>query len=703
MSSAELAREREYVGALYARLDELRDEAELQLDAVRRRSRGTHQNRSERDAFARIYEDRISQLAQDRRAARVRSADPRDRRRRPDAAIRCTATSAASACATTTCSRCCSTGGCRRRARSTRRPRRHPLGARARRHLTSQGREIVRIDDEIFDARAARRRRVRRCRARRRCMATLTAQRTGRMGDIVATIQAEQDRDHPLRAARHARRAGRPGHRQDRRRAAPRRLPALLAPRAARVSRCAHRRAIAGRSCSTSRPCCRRCGETGVVLSSVGQLYPGVDAALDDAPEVAALKGSLEMADAASRAPCGRARWCRAEPQMVDVNGERLDDRARSSSARRCSGRGRPRKPHNVGARHVQQGGPVGDRPAAGRAAASARQHDRRERPGVAARGPAHRRTTSRSRSTRRGCRSRPQKLLQDLYARPQWLASLTPRWSAGRARPAAPRPGRRRSPSSDVPLLDEAAELLGEHDATSDAAASASARRSASATSRTPSRRSATWASRASSTPRTSPTGSPSGRARHHRRARRGRPHLDLRPHRRRRGAGALADAVAGAAATQPAQVVHDRRRRRAGQSAAAGTTSWDDALAPVRRRPAGASRSSPSTTARPPRSPRSPRRWPWRTGCGSRARARCATSEWPVDVVRRCGCRIRGRRRRPRRPCAPPPTATRGHARRDRAGALLDPTWTPALERAFGTEVGRGAARAHAARSRC
>ncbi len=63
MSSSELARERDYVHGLYRRLDSLRDAAQKQLEAVRRSAPGgTHQNRSERDAFARIYEDRVGQL-----------------------------------------------------------------------------------------------------------------------------------------------------------------------------------------------------------------------------------------------------------------------------------------------------------------------------------------------------------------------------------------------------------------------------------------------------------------------------------------------------------------------------------------------------------------------------------------------------------------------------------------------------------------
>ncbi|MEP6481232.1 MAG: ATP-binding domain-containing protein, partial [Rhodoglobus sp.] len=60
------------------------------------------------------------------------------------------------------------------------------------------------------------------------------------------------------------------------------------------------------------------------------------------------------------------------------------------------------------------------------------------------------------------------QKLLQDLYARPQWLASLTPNWSPEQ-RSLLARDRDAQFTVSDVPLLDEAAELLGELDAVSD------------------------------------------------------------------------------------------------------------------------------------------------------------------------------------------------------------------------------------------
>ncbi len=55
--------EQKVVDTLYGRLDDLRDEAEDRLAAIRRQGpSGSPQNRSERDAFATLYEDRISQL-----------------------------------------------------------------------------------------------------------------------------------------------------------------------------------------------------------------------------------------------------------------------------------------------------------------------------------------------------------------------------------------------------------------------------------------------------------------------------------------------------------------------------------------------------------------------------------------------------------------------------------------------------------------
>ena len=77
-------------------------------------------------------------------------------------------------------------------------------------------------------------------------LAALERNRTGRMGDIVATIQAEQDEAIRADIAGAARRRGRTGHRQDRGRAAPRRVPPLHAPPPARGAGRAARRAEPG-------------------------------------------------------------------------------------------------------------------------------------------------------------------------------------------------------------------------------------------------------------------------------------------------------------------------------------------------------------------------------------------------------------------------------------------------------------------------
>ena len=77
---------------------------------------------------------------------------------------------------------------------------------------------------------------------------------------------ARHRRHHPARAGRHrprravpvGLRAGRAGHRQDRRRPAPGGVPALRAPRAADPPGRAGRRARTPASCATSATCCRR-------------------------------------------------------------------------------------------------------------------------------------------------------------------------------------------------------------------------------------------------------------------------------------------------------------------------------------------------------------------------------------------------------------------------------------------------------------
>lgn len=460
MASSELASEQAYVGSLYARLDELREQAQTQLEAVRRSAPGgTHQARSERDAFARIYEDRVLQLRQiDERLAFGRLELEREGEETPYRYIGRIGLRDQDLQPVLLDWRVPQARAFYQATAAT------PLGARARRHLQSRGREIVRIDDEIFD-RELLEGDVSDLQGEAALLASLTAERTGRMSDIVATIQAEQDSIIRSELAGVLVVQGGPGTGKT----------AVALHRAAYLLY-SHRERLASSGVLIVGPSrsflqyieavLPSLGETGVVLASVGQLYPGIETAIEDAPATAALKGSLGMADLLARAVRSRQVVPR-EAQVVEVNGELLTVPAQviHSAMQRAW---ETKKPHNVAR--------VTFNKAALTALSRLLAEQLRD----------HGNTIEESdqawlREDLRGAHDvkvalntawiplTPQKLLQDLYARPQWLASLTPDWSPEKRALLA----RDRSAPftvSDVALLDEAAELLGEIDAVSDA-----------------------------------------------------------------------------------------------------------------------------------------------------------------------------------------------------------------------------------------
>ncbi|KJC65471.1 HelD family protein [Agreia bicolorata] len=459
MVSTELAQERHYVEGLYARLDALRSEARAALEKVRRDDvGGNHQSRSERDAYARLYEDRIAQLDEvdDRLAfGRLELSDSDDSDgasafryigriglrddelkpilldwRVPQAAAFYQATAAT------------------------------PLGARARRHLITEGRSVTRIDDEIFDADLLVEQ-ADSLQGEAALLAALTSQRTGRMSDIVATIQAEQDRIIRSELGGVLVVQGGPGTGKT----------AVALHRAAYLLY-SHRERLASSGVLVVGPSraflqyieavLPSLGETGVVVSSVGGLYPGLEAVHDDAPETARVKGGSDMAGLIKRAVRSRQR-IPLEAVDLDINGERLtlEPGLIASAMNRAW---ETRKPHNE-ARVVfvksalnqlsrllaeqlrSHGNTVDDADQA-----VLREDLRTSQDVVVALNTAWLPLT-------------PEKLLQDLYARPQWLASLTPSWSAEK-RAQLRRDRDAPFTISDVPLLDEAAELLGEYNA---------------------------------------------------------------------------------------------------------------------------------------------------------------------------------------------------------------------------------------------
>lgn len=455
--TSELEREQRYVGTLYARLADLLDEARQQLEAVRAlKVGGHHQARSERDTFARLYEDRIVQLREvterlafgrlelhgdgddDETLRYIGRIGLRDEDQQPilldwrvpQASAFYQATAAT------------------------------PLGVRARRHLISQGKEIVRIEDEIFDSSLLQGEGGEH-QGESALLAALSAERTGRMSDIVATIQAEQDRiiRSDLRGILVVQ--GGPGTGKT----------AVALHRAAYLLY-SHRERLRNSGVLIVGPSrsflnyieavLPSLGETGVVLSSVGQLFPGVDATEQDAPQLSVIKGRPAMADLIARAVRSRQRTP-AAPQALDVNGDTLVLAPQTIASAIARARD-TRKPHNEArVTFVKEALSQLTRQWAEQLRTQGNSIDESDYPML-------REDLRTSYDVRVALNSAwlpltPQKLLQDLYARPQWLAELTPSWSDEQ------RAQLRRERSApftidDVPLLDEAAEHLGEYDA---------------------------------------------------------------------------------------------------------------------------------------------------------------------------------------------------------------------------------------------
>ncbi|MFE4953143.1 HelD family protein [Streptomyces sp. NPDC056653] len=170
-----------------------------------------------------------------------------------------------------------------------------PMGLRRRRHITTQGRTVTGLHDEIMDLADTTRTGYESHDADEVLLAALTSARTGRMGDIVSTIQAEQD--HIIRAPQRGVLVveGGPGTGKT----------AVALHRAAYLLY-ADREQLAKRAVLIVGPnpaflgyigdVLPSLGETGVLLSTVAELFPGVHATGTDSPAAAAVKGRADMA-----------------------------------------------------------------------------------------------------------------------------------------------------------------------------------------------------------------------------------------------------------------------------------------------------------------------------------------------------------------------------------------------------------------------
>ena len=173
-----------------------------------------------------------------------------------------------------------------------------PEGVRRRRHIRTRGRTVVNLDDEVLDVAAARAAGLTHdeLTGESALLGALTASRTGRMQDIVATIQVEQDRIIRSDPGGVLVVQGGPGTGKT----------AVALHRAAYLLY-TYRQQLETRGVLIVGPNATflsyisqvlpSLAETGVLLCTLGDLFPGVRARRYEPAATAALKGRAEMAD----------------------------------------------------------------------------------------------------------------------------------------------------------------------------------------------------------------------------------------------------------------------------------------------------------------------------------------------------------------------------------------------------------------------
>jgi DNA helicase IV len=480
---SEIDREQDRVTRLYERVDALRAQAEARLAEVLGEAGGTAQSRLERDAAVARYTDRLARYDAAEHGLCFGRIDLRDGERRHIGRIGLLDESAEGEPLLIDW-----------RAPAARAfyvaTARAPHGVRRRRHIATRGRRVVGVDDEVLDHESLTD--TDGLTGEAALLAAVEAGRTGRMRDIVATLQAEQD--EIIRSAHRGVLVvqGGPGTGKT----------AVALHRAAYLLYTHRRLASGGVLIIGPNPTFLTyisqvlpgLGESNVLLSTVGELFPGVTPDRAEAPEAAEIKGRAAMAGVVAAAVRDRQA---PRPVTIEYDGDLLFlDRA---VLRRAADRARAtRLPHN-------QARPVFRREILAELARQADDGTRRltERleadladvldqrrldaaveadlaslPPAAELSGETESAEERLEDLRRQLRQdpgvraaleelwpalTPQRLLSELFADPERLASAAP------ALTEEERAALLRSPggwsAADVPLLDEAAELLGHDD----------------------------------------------------------------------------------------------------------------------------------------------------------------------------------------------------------------------------------------------
>ncbi|MFD8230036.1 HelD family protein [Streptomyces massasporeus] len=333
-----------------------------------------------------------------------------------------------------------------------------PMGLRRRRHIATDGRRVTHLHDEILDLGDATRTGHEDPTGDAVLLAALNSARTGRMSDIVRTIQADQDRiiRAPHRGVMVV--EGGPGTGKT----------AVALHRAAYLLY-EHRELLAKRAVLIVGPnpaflgyigeVLPSLGETGVLLATVGELYPGVKATATDTPEAATVKGRADMADVLAEVV--RARQALPDP-VIAIEHDRevlmLDDGLVNVARERTRA---AKLPHNAAREHFEghilnaltdlYAERIGTDPFDGSSLLDPSditqiRDDLAENPDVW------------SAVDQLWPVLTPQRLVADFLAAPEEFLSAEDA-------EAVRRPVTRRWTVADVPLLDEAAELLGDDD----------------------------------------------------------------------------------------------------------------------------------------------------------------------------------------------------------------------------------------------
>ncbi|MEU4477677.1 AAA family ATPase [Micromonospora sp. NPDC023966] len=440
---------------LYDRLDGMRDQAARRLTEELRATGGTQQARSQRDFTVRMYADQVEQFSAVESGLCFGRLDGADDSCRYIGRIGIFDTSgdydpllidwrapAARAFYLATAA--------------------NPQGVRRRRHLRTRERKVTGLNDEVLDIAAASPTAHEEVTGEASLLAALNAGRTGRMRDIVETIQAEQDRIIRADLPGVMVVQGGPGTGKT----------AVALHRAAYLLY-THRQQLSTRGVLLVGPNATflryisqvlpALAETGVLLRTQADLFPGVHARRTEPAETAALKGRAVLAEVLANAVRDR-QWVPDEPLEIELPQREvltLDPETVRQARDRVR---RTERPHNlaralfdieiVHALADQVAERIGADPLGGENLLS--EADRAE--------------------IRRELRDEPeigaaldelwpvltpQRLLADLYASPERIAAAAPMLTD------AERAALHREPGgwtpADVPLLDEAAELLGE------------------------------------------------------------------------------------------------------------------------------------------------------------------------------------------------------------------------------------------------